>query len=51
MLNLQAGDRVESLQWKGTMGRITGVDGCRVFVHWDGTSFEDESTIDCVRPA
>lgn len=49
MLDLQAGDCVESLQWQGTRGRITRVDGRRVYVHWDATSFEDESTVGCVR--
>lgn len=45
------GDRVESIRWPGIHGSVTNRAGKRVFVHWDGTSFDDEAALDELKPS
>ena len=48
--SFQKGDKVttsgvgRTAKWKKGTGTVTNVKGKSVFVHWDGTSFEDEMT-------
>jgi len=45
---LRKGDRItttgygRTARWPATVGTATRVTKSRVYVHWDGTSFEDE---------
>jgi hypothetical protein len=46
MARFRKGSRVESRRWPGTHGTVTGRDGERVFVRWDGAVFSEDETTD-----
>lgn len=49
MAKIKSGDRVKSLEWANTTGRVIRVEDDCVYVRWDGSWIEDERHISNVK--